>query len=62
MTMTMSIPQETLQAELQYLQDDRDLYLECLNDKPLKDRSTDQEIRDGLIIFHHVYLTIRNAD
>jgi hypothetical protein len=55
------ISQEVLQAELQYLQDDNGLYLECLNGKPLKDRTTTQERHDGLILFHHVYLTIRNG-
>lgn len=33
----------------------RNLYLECLNGKLLKERKTDQEIRDGLILYHHVF-------
>lgn len=33
----------------------RDLYLECLNGKLLRDRKTDKEIRDGLILYHHVF-------
>jgi hypothetical protein len=56
------IPQEYLTAESEYLRDDRDLYLECLNGKPLKDRTEKQEVRDGLILFHHVYEAIRNGE
>jgi hypothetical protein len=33
----------------------RNLYLECLGGKLLKDRKTDQEIRNGLILYHHVF-------
>jgi hypothetical protein len=44
-----------LKCEEKWLQTHRDLYLECLNNKPLKDRKTDQEIRDGLILYHHVF-------
>ena len=58
--MPQTIPQEVLDAELQHLKDDGERYLECLNDKPLKDRTTAQEMRDGLILFHHVYLFIKN--
>ncbi len=50
-----------LQQENSFLKEDRDLYLECLNNQPLKDRKTQQEIRDGLILFHHVYLFIKNT-
>jgi hypothetical protein len=57
--MTEAIPQELLVAEEQALQHDRELYLDCLNDKPLKERQTPQEIRDGLILFHHVYRLIK---
>jgi hypothetical protein len=56
------IPQEYLTAESEYLRDDRDLYLECLNGKPLKDRTEKQEVRDGLILYHNVYLAIRNGE
>jgi hypothetical protein len=44
-----------LKMEEQYLRTHRNLYLECLNNKLLKDRKTDEEIRDGLILFHHVF-------
>lgn len=44
-----------LDNEQQYLQTHRELYLECLNNKPLKDRKTAQEIRDGLILYWNVY-------
>jgi hypothetical protein len=38
------------------------LYRECLNDKLLKDRKTDQEIRDGLILYHHVFgVCVKNS-
>ena len=49
-----------LQKEEQALKEDKDLYLECLNNKPLKDRKTEQEKRDGLILFWHVYMFIKN--
>lgn len=48
-----------LDEEAKALQNAADLYLECLNGKPLKDRHTPQEIRDGLILFHHVYKVCR---
>lgn len=44
-----------LKMEEKYLQTHSKLYLECMNNKPLKDRVTEQEIRDGLILFHHVF-------
>jgi hypothetical protein len=51
-----------LKMEEGYLKTHRNLYLECLNNKPLKDRKTDQEIRDGLILFHHVFgVCVKNA-
>lgn len=36
------------------------LYLECLNGLPMSKRTTDQELRDGCILTHHVYLAILN--
>lgn len=48
--------QHFLQAEENWLAGKhRDLYLECLSGKLLKDRKTDKEIRDGLILYHHVF-------
>ena len=47
--------QHFLKMEEGFLKTHRNLYMECLNNKPLKDRKTDQEIRDGLILFHHVF-------
>jgi hypothetical protein len=57
----MDIAPEILEAELSYLQTDKELYLECLNGRPLKDRTTPEEIRDGLILFHHVYRHIKGS-
>jgi hypothetical protein len=54
------INKEILETEEFLLERDREFYLECLNNKPLKDRKTEQEIRDGLILFWHVYVYIRN--
>lgn len=64
-TLGMSLPelrQHFLKAEENWLAGKhRHLYLECLNGKLLKDRKTDQEIRDGLILYHHVFgVCVRN--
>ena len=57
--LSMSLPElreHFLKAEKNWLAGKhRNLYLECLNGKLLKDRKTDQEIRDGLILYHHVF-------
>lgn len=53
------IDQSLLEAEQTALETDRELYLVCLNNKPLKDRITNQEIRDGLILYH-VYRFIKD--
>ena len=34
------------------------LYMDCMNGVPMSMRQTEQEIRDGCIMTHHVYLTI----
>ncbi len=52
----IKILKSQLSKEQEYLRVDRDRYLECLNGKPLKDRKTAQEIRDGLILYWNVYL------
>lgn len=39
---------------------DRELYSECLNGKPMSERRTDLEIRDGCILTHSVYLACSN--
>lgn len=44
-----------LANEQEFLKNDYDRYMECMNNKPLKDRKTPQEIRDGLILYWHVY-------
>ena len=48
---------EVLEMERIALNGDNECYMECLNNKPLKDRITDgpQSQRDGLILFWHVY-------
>lgn len=66
--MDLTISTELLEAEKQHLKEDRELYLECLNYETLADRclnylrSTDskqeeieRKIRDGLILYYHVY-------
>lgn len=49
------ISEELLEKEKEYLKMDRELYMECLNNKPLCERVTRQEKRDGLILYWHVY-------
>ncbi len=55
----MRPPQEhidaALEVERQVPPERRELYLECLG-KPMSERSTDQELRDGCILTNHVYL------
>ncbi len=34
----------------------KSFYLHCMNDKPMSQRETEQELRDGCILTHHVYL------
>jgi len=55
-------PADVLSQERTALAADRDLYLDCLNNRPLRDRHTDDDIRDGLILFHQVYRTIRDQE
>ena len=38
--------------------EDMPFYLECLNNKPMSERHTPRELRDGCILTHHVYLSI----
>lgn len=54
------IAPEILEAEQLALETDKAFYMECLNDKPLKNRHTLQEIRNGLILYWHVYRFITN--
>jgi hypothetical protein len=49
------ILKKELENEQKYLKNDRDRYLDCLNNKPLSDRITDLEIRSGLILYWNVY-------
>ncbi len=57
-------PQEHIDAALQIEKDvkadERDLYMECMNNKPMSKRETDQELHDGCILTHHVYLKCKN--
>ena len=53
----LTIPEDVLIAEQQALATDRDRYLECLV-TPLCERRTQQQIRDGLILYWHVYRRI----
>lgn len=55
----MEIDDSILAEEQKALETDAKLYLECLNNKLLKDRKTEREIRDGLILFHSVYKFIK---
>lgn len=59
----MKVPEEhikeCLKIEELALQTDKALYLECLNNLPLKDRKTDREIRDGCILIGMVYQGIK---
>jgi len=36
--------------------EDREEYLACLNGKPMAERHTEREVRDGCILVNHVYL------
>lgn len=55
----MEIPQELLIEEAKILRSkNSSSYLECLNNKPLSKRKTDVEIRDGLILYWHVWMVI----
>lgn len=40
--------------------EEMELYLECLNNKPMSQRKTSQELRDGCILTNSVFLTCRN--
>lgn len=59
--MNPDIDKEILNQEQKALQNDATLYLDCMNNKTFKQRTTPQEIRvrDGLILFHHVYMFIK---
>jgi hypothetical protein len=50
--------EELLPQEKEHLLKDRERYLECLNNKPLSERKTEREIRDGLILYWHVYKVV----
>ena len=45
-----------LEIESGVSDEDWPFYMECMNRKPMSERKTDQEIRDGCILTHHVYL------
>lgn len=51
-----------LDAEKIALEKDEIRYRECIGTKLLKDRVTPQEIRDGLILFWHVYGSCRKIE
>lgn len=48
--------------EKRYLEVDRERYMECMNNKPLSERTTDQDVRDGLILHFHVYRFITKRE
>lgn len=48
-----------LSIEAGVTDDQRALYMECMNDLPMSERTTNQELRDGCILTHHVYITCR---
>lgn len=50
-----TITKELLDEETVALKTDRDGYLECMNGLLLRDRKTAREVRDGLILYHHIY-------
>lgn len=56
----MDTPEEhirwALEIEEKVPVDERDLYLECLNGKPMSQRAGEREIRDGCILSNSVYL------
>jgi hypothetical protein len=55
-----SVPQEdinlALEIEKNVPPNERELYLECMGDKPMSAREGYQSVRDGCILTHHVYL------
>lgn len=55
----MEIDNEILDQEKEALEKDADLYLDCMNNKTFLERKTEQEKRDGLILFYHVYKFIK---
>jgi hypothetical protein len=46
-----SIPKQILEAEAQYLIDDRELYLIFLNQRPLSERKTYEDVVDGVVSY-----------
>lgn len=60
-------PQEdidtALKIESEVSDENMKLYLECLNNKPMSERSEDRELRDGCILTHHIYMhTIKQRE
>jgi len=57
----MNTPKDHIESafavERSVLSKNLDLYMECMNNKPMSKRVTDQEIRDGCILTG-VYLTV----
>jgi hypothetical protein len=54
----MRPPEEHIQAALDVEKnatEEWDLYLECLNGKPMSQRITDQELRDGCVLTFSVF-------
>lgn len=48
--------QYEIECEEFYLTNNRDLYMECMNYNPLKNRKTPNEMRRGLILFYNVFI------
>jgi hypothetical protein len=57
----MTVEQSILNQEKIALETDKALYLDCMNGRPFSERVTEQDIRDGLLLFWHVYTTIKNG-
>ncbi len=53
---------EALRIEAEVPEATRALYLECLNGLPMSRRVSDQELRDGCILTHNVYLACVRRD
>jgi hypothetical protein len=47
-----------LEEEAALMPDEMDAWLEVCNGRPMSERKTEQEQRDGCILFHHVFRTI----
>lgn len=60
----MRPPEEDIQAALEVErsvgEEELDLYLSCLNELPMSQRVTDQELRDGCILTFNIFGNCRS--